>query len=473
VTSNADLNLKRLTDFGLNLFTTTSTKNKLIFDDTIEIKENLQAESLNQISTDSFIKTNNNREQLVTGLKVFKNDLFVRDGTVQADVITVINGHVVNDIDLRNLNETILKKFSPVTQFVNGNIELTELRVNKLSSPAAKIDGKNFDLFLNTIEEQEIEKINVSNLRSRNMHVDNLIHKNGAKVFGTDVNFLIDDTVTNDQLQINEIIAEKNFENLKIKNLQFAEGNEWKSIIKNFNDMVVEDLTLPDGHVFDREMRISNLQFSGTINGVSYENMTKNWMQLEGDQVFTAPQTFKFITVDGDVKIIGNKINDLSLDKLIGESIWIDEPLTLDTLEINGGLWVNQKVITPKINGATFDDKLIRNNSLDYQNLQKINADGKSFIERLNFKTINGIDYNEYMNAFNGNEGDVKLKVKGSAIFSYHPKIMFLNDKNLQELYDQVWLSNRDVELLGEDIQFLGENALENVFYADVSVFRF
>jgi hypothetical protein len=116
---NPQLGLRKLGESGLHLATSTSSKSKMIFKDVLQVRENLKASSINGMPVDSFVKMDLNREQIIKGRKTFKN-LLVK-GKIEADV--------VNDVDLKRLDQTTLKRISNGTQFIDGNVQLANLIV--------------------------------------------------------------------------------------------------------------------------------------------------------------------------------------------------------------------------------------------------------------------------------------------------------------------------------------------------------
>lgn len=118
---NKNLSLLNLMNNGLNLFTTTQTNAKLRFKQLIEVEGNLQLKTLNNKDVESFVKTNVKEVQFITAQKTFLNDLVIVGGSCDAQII--------NDVQLDQLNRTMLKKFSPTTQFVSGSITFNKISV--------------------------------------------------------------------------------------------------------------------------------------------------------------------------------------------------------------------------------------------------------------------------------------------------------------------------------------------------------
>lgn len=306
----------------------------------------------------------------------------------------------------------------------------------------------------------------MQSIKARSINASIVDHKLGSKIFGIDLNFLIDDSLSKDSF-VDTVVAEKKFASLKVKNLQFSEGNEWKGIIGNFEN-ILNGFNINSNVVLDQEIEIRNLVVKGKINGISHEDMLNNWLRLESDQIFKAPQKFIKLSVVKNLNV--EEVNGINVNNLLENSIYVDEPINFDTLQVNGLLAVTTKVVTPLINGEMFNEKLVLNNTQEYQELTKLIVNGGAFIQHLNFSSLNGINCKDFLNVFNGiDETPVNLKIDGKATFTHPVNITFLNYANILELYGTVWLANRDVDLTGDNVKFLGEVKLEGPLYAEVS----
>lgn len=292
-------------------------------------------------------------------------------------------------------------------------------------------------------------------------------HKIGAKIFDHDLNYLIDDAVTVDAF-FEEPIAGKSFGHLKVNQLELAETNEWKSIISNFNNVIVEELNVTDSFEFKNVLQVGNLQVHGLINGIKVEDMTNNWLKLEGFQVFTAPQNFKNIKIDNNINLMSNMINQADYKKLLDDSIYIDTPLVLKSIEIEGVLDVKEDLLTSLINGETLLERLVLNNSVQPQTFSRIRIEKLATVNDLHYNSVNGINVKEFLEYFNGNSEGINLIVNG-VVSLENANISSLNNVPLKELYEQAWLKNRPTILSGTNIKFIGENEAQNIFYIDVS----
>ena len=119
--SNTDLNLRNLLEKGLKL-QKTETNTQLNFKQVLVVENNLLAPKINGRDTSKFIKTNFKGLQEITATKSFDNSLQV-EGSCE--------GGIINKVKVQQLNETMLKKTSPITQVVSGRIQFNKMFVNQ------------------------------------------------------------------------------------------------------------------------------------------------------------------------------------------------------------------------------------------------------------------------------------------------------------------------------------------------------
>lgn len=459
--TNPKLGLKNLIDNGLNLFTTNVTSNNLVFQGVVNVERNLEALSLNQKPVANFVKANFPEQQTIHGMMTFNNGLMVHDGTVQADFI--------NDVEINQLNKTILKRFSSVPQFIDGNLEIVSLQTPQLFSSDVNLNGKSIDLVLNTNQKQNLVQVLIPQARVVNMNATNVQQGVGGKVFKEDLNFLINDAVTKKSLADGSVLAEKYFTDLKVNHLMFSDENEWKSIIANYENSIAQDVNVTGPFVFNSDMKVDSLIYTGTLNGIAYQDMIANWLQVEGDQVFTAPQTINSMTVESNLGLSKEMINNVNIATMIKDSIWIDGPISLEEVEIEGEATVWGETMTPTVNGIILEEKILLNNTNEQQTIPKFVLERGLTAEYINFSSLNGIDCLKLTEAFVGESETTNLRVFGNVRFNYQPNVHSINYVGIKELYENVWLTHRDVVLTGDDIHFLGNVIIHGSFSADVS----
>lgn len=85
-------------------------------------------------------------------------------------------------------------------------------------------------------------------------------------------------------------------------------------------------------------------------------------------------------------------------------------------------------------------------------------------------ETLNDVrvhHFNDYLNLENQN-----LIIEDSVKFLQETKFDYLNDYQMDDFLNNMWISEEDVELTGQ-FNFQGDTFIENIINTSVSVFRF
>lgn len=325
---------------------------------------------------------------------------------------------------------------------------------------------------LNSKQNQVLKKITLKNsVKVRNLNVNNFTHANDRKVFGTDLNFLMKDAITQGTIDEQVLLGKKQFSDLTVDKLTFSEGNFLKEIINNFEKIVTTEYNISGNINFEREMRIKNLYFSGLINNVSFYDLNNLWLLSEGDQEFTAPQQFNDLRIESDMILLSNTINGYNLMKIINESVWLNETQNFNNIEFQNVI-VKGLLTAPIVNGIDLNYRVILNHAQQPQKIQKLIVYNFIQTNYLKYNNLNGIDVVKLHETFSDSSDKIfpNLEIKGSAHFSYQPNVSILNNVDLNQLNDNVWMLNRDVTLTGENITFANIAIFEGLIYGDVSV---
>lgn len=323
---------------------------------------------------------------------------------------------------------------------------------------------------LNSKKNQFIKKLTLkTGVQVRNLIANNFTHVDGKKVFGTDLNFLMKDTITQGTVEEQILLGKKQFSDLKVDNLTFSEGNHFKDIINNFEKMITTEYNITGNVNFAREMRIKNLYFSGLINNVTFYDMNNLWMLSEGDQEFTAPQKFKDLNIENNMVLLSNTINEHNIMKIINESVWLNETQNFNNVNFEDVI-VKGLLVAPLVNGIDLNQRVILNHAQQPQKVQKLVVNNFIQTNYLKYNSLNGIDVVKLHETFSDSNDSIlpNLEIKGSAHFSYQPDIKVLNNVNLKELNDNVWLLNREVTLTGDNITFANVAIIDGLIYSDV-----
>lgn len=281
----------------------------------------------------------------------------------------------------------------------------------------------------------------------------------------------MEDTITQGTVEEQVVLGKKQFSDLKVDKLTFTEGNQFKEIINNFEKIVTTEYNITGNVNFPREMRIKNLYFSGLINNITFNDMNSMWLLSEGDQEFTAPQKFKDLDIENNMVLLSNTINGYNIMKIINESVWLNETQNFNNIDFENVI-VKGTLLAPLVNGIDLNQRIILNHAQQPQKIQNLFVHQFIQTNYLKYNNLNGIDVVKLHDTFSGSNDSIlpNLQIKGSAHFSYQPEIRVLNNVDLKELNDNVWLLNRDVTLTGENISFANVSKFEGLIYSDVSI---
>lgn len=325
---------------------------------------------------------------------------------------------------------------------------------------------------LNSKKNHSLRKLTLkTKVQVKNLTVNNFTHVEGKKIFGTDLNFLMKDSITQGTIEEQIMLGKKQFTDLKVDRLTFSEGNYFKEIINNFEKMIATEYNITGNVNFAREMRIKNLHFSGLINNVSFDDMSNSWLLSEGDQEFTAPQKFQELSIENNMVLLSNTINGHNIMKIINESVWLNETQNFNNVDFENVI-VKGLLVAPLVNGIDLNQRVILNHAQQPQKIQKLVVNSYIKTNYLKYNNLNGIDIVKLHETFSDtNDSNLpNLEIRGSAHFSYQPNINILNDVNLKELHDNVWLLNRGVTLTGDNITFANVAKFDGLIYSDVSI---
>lgn len=459
-----NLSLRRLSESGLNLHTSKSTKCNLNFKNVVEVLGNLNAISVNQKIVENFVKCKYPNVQTIEAPTTFNNSVLVQNGKVECEI--------VNDVDILQLNRTTLKKFHPGTQFITGNVEIATLHTPKIISQEILCNGKNLKSILSRNGTQQIKKLIAGRLNASNMKIHSLKQNLvGSTVLGEDLSSTLADLVRKDS---NEaiFIQPKSFSQLNVDHLKFDESNKWKGIVTNYESALSQEVTFDENIEFRNEMLIDHLEVSGMINEVSFDDINNNWLRVEGEQTFTASQFFDSIEIEKNLDVLSTIVNNVNISDVIERSVWLDDPIVnFKELVVDNDMIVKNEVLSPTVNGVFLDKMLLLNSKKEIQEVNELSGHDL-FVGYLDFTHINNIDCDKFIKGFTDNADKSTLHVKrGIVKFNTHPSLYHLNDLDLKELYETVWISNRDTRLTGENIKFLGNVKVfeDYTIYADVS----
>ncbi|XP_055589316.1 uncharacterized protein LOC129741603 isoform X2 [Uranotaenia lowii] len=456
-------NYKDLYHHGLPLNAVSSQQN-FTFKQPI-IVQHAFGNNFNDYNPSDFIPSNSGKLQRITGRKIFTGDLTIRGNRVDAAVI--------NQVNLKQLNSTILKRTG--NQIIEGTIHFKELIASSSIAKQTLFEDRPLASLLTSGHGQPIK----SALRFENCQltvredliIENLETYNSSTIYGYDLEHMIQDTLRKNPA-INSTVTvtgPKSFYNLTVGELVLVDQATLNGVdligLKKIGDPLEKDLLVKETLILKNPIRVRNVFFNGSINGVSKHDFGRNWLMNEYNQTFTAPQTFE--NVVAEQVFLDGLINGVKLEDLVEDLYFLDKNERVQRVEFNEGLVSYQPVIVNGVvSGLNLATDVVLDRSKDQQQLKELYVDGNLLVRGQLYVSskINDMNYaklKEYVTS-NGSEHPIKVEAQGNVHFHQQPDVAQLNGYRLEELHREIWLSNRD-EVLTGNFRFQTVNFENNV----------
>lgn len=451
-------NIKDLFNFGLKK---ESIESDLVFQFNQPIQTiNLESTFINNINITDLVTSNGN-VQIITGCKTFTGSLKIKDGFCE-----ILN---LNGVNIQHLNETIFKKSG--NQEISGKIHFKKIVATKTTVEKSYFSDYKFSDYL-TLNTEQIIPAKVTIWGS--VIVENSIEcqslKTNQKIFGYDLDYMIRDTARHG---INSnVTGDKYFKSNLTFGTIFPDGQllgiDVKDIIRDLS-VISKDVIINGPVRFKKNIRIKNINVDLMINSISKEHFGKIWLLSESNQTFTAPQFFQNVQVTGNINLIGN-LNGMNLGECFQNCYWLNQSEFINHAIFANELSSTQSVV---VNGLISGIKLSQEAVLAKRNYsQQIN--GEIIVKYLTVdqgvihveETLNDVrvhHFDDYLNLENQN-----LILTDSVKFLQETNFDYLNDYQMDEFLNNMWISGDDVELTGQ-FSFQGDTFIENIINTSVS----
>jgi hypothetical protein len=374
--------------------------------------DNLIANQLNNLEPNNFVKTNFEENQLITGRKVFKQDLTIEKGRCDAEK--------VNGVDLKVLNNTILKNVGD--QEVRGRIHFRKVTTNRVATVGntTKLGDLKFSHILTTNTEQIIPQkftINAPVHAAKGLEVLNLTTT--GQLFGHTMSQLIADTVMYHPTNLVKINGDKYFQNCTFDKLQVTGPNATFCGV-NLDSLQEKigtsekDLLVNGTIEFPGAMYVKNLNFESTLNGMRKSEFGTSWLLTEYEQNFTEPQMIENLCVEEDV-VLNGLLNGINFTQLIAHTYWLNRDEDVGDIEFVGGVSFQQSLqVDGLVSGIDLSEEVLLNNVNATQELQQLTVERDvNVTEGIRIEEIlNGVDFQK-LAVFAGSEpSDTPLVLK-------------------------------------------------------------
>lgn len=274
--------------------------------------DNVNASRINGKDAKAFVVTGTNQVQVITGVKVIQNDLYITNSTKAVNI---------NNVNIKQLDDTTVKLKG--NQVLTGKFVFANLEASKINTNAAQLGEKLWFNVITTDQDQIIpgRTIILNNLKTNNFENHFCICPGNINTFN--FSSIVQDTITTKNI-MNTQHSRKVFRNLTIDKLTVKENDE----LQHLSDVVelFDSVILPSA-------QIENLTFSGSCNKMSNKNFNDAWYsQLNGDV------NFENITIFGALQIDSDYINNLKIGDLVMKTVKLDESFHFDNAIFGIGL---------------------------------------------------------------------------------------------------------------------------------------
>lgn len=161
------------------------------------------------------------------------------------------------------------------------------------------------------------------------LHTDNLQvnHMNVQGLFDDkNITYIFDDTLFIHSSKT--VTGHKYFTNLTADELFVSEGIDMDALPDLIAKSKVifhidEDAELLNG------IEVNSITFLDNLNGMDVETFNKNWLE-NGTHIIDGDYVFNNLSIDGNVTVNSNRINNVSLDTVFYETVKTNENFTFD-----------------------------------------------------------------------------------------------------------------------------------------------
>lgn len=161
------------------------------------------------------------------------------------------------------------------------------------------------------------------------------------------------------------------------------------------------------------------------------------------------------------------------MSELYNKALWLNKTEHLSNVECTDSMTFFRGLQANMINGfLNLEDQFLLNRTNEVQKIKKVVVRNSCGIENLEYQTLNNLDRSNIKEMMNPEENSVEkpnLRVEGNVEFKVSPIFENLNDFDLKQLHDNVWLSNRETVLSASKIFFQNFTKFENNIVSKVS----
>ncbi|XP_017120153.1 uncharacterized protein LOC108141347 [Drosophila elegans] len=389
---------------------------------------------LNTQDLQNLVKLNVNEVQLVQANKVFPQNVEIVDGFGEVKWL--------NGIDTESLPEMLLTKSG--NQTISTPIQLQALQVDQVNATEIVLNGLALEDYLQVGKDQKsngtlyVNQLDAEEISVEDLHLNgrllgqplSAIYEHGSKSLDSwhlPANF--NGTIHAQNLWLNGNINQVKVAHLE-QQLQQLAGN-----IKYVGDFS-----------FEHEVNISSLSFGNSLNGISAQQFGRCWLESVGDQNFTAPQIVASLDSDQGIWLSG-QLNNHTLDDLVTRSYRLNGSEHLQAVRFENPIVLQSELQLGQLNGLRVPEDVFYQTGGGHLTAPVSIEGSLEAADLCNLTSLNGYPLEPLEKYLSGHGMDTF--VAENVKFAGAPSYRLLNGQVLNQLLDEVWLDNEQIELRG------------------------
>ncbi|KAK9870805.1 hypothetical protein WA026_009763 [Henosepilachna vigintioctopunctata] len=419
----SNYSVKKVLSHGI-LLRDTEIDFHLNFEQQLNVDE-IVIDKVNGIDPEKWLLTGTNRTQVVSGAKVFVNDVTITGNT---------NFSKVNNIELSDLQNSILRNNGD--QIISGKHTLMNMVADRVTANNITLGNKPMKDIVTILNEQFISGTTVvegdiaANI-SKSSHI-----KIDGTVNGFDFTKIIEDTVMKNSEK--PISSHKTFRNFTTKDLILPNLKtiDRKKIIKN-------------GNVRMKNPRIKNIQFMKSCNDVEMNRFGEDVFGDGQVEIVSELKNISKLVVHGNVYIESGFLNDIYIQDFETDTVKIDEENEFKNAVFDVVFSEAPIILHGQMEYVDFENLVLSNTDQ-----QQIVLDSKTFQSSVTVfgnvsldGFINDIDPNNVCSFMDSDVKHKNLEIRGNAIFTKGPNVHKVFNVTLDYIVNNAWFKNKAVTL--------------------------
>ncbi|XP_060653669.1 LOW QUALITY PROTEIN: uncharacterized protein LOC132789585 [Drosophila nasuta] len=395
-----------------------------------------QLSFINALDLQQLVQLNVDEVQVVEGAKLWPQSLTILKGFGEVNIL--------NGIAVDQLSQQLLLKSS--NQSLRFPMQLSSIDVPQLNATELQLNQLKFDDYMRRTGDQHIN----SNLYVNELHADQVnvqqLHMHGT-LFGHHLEELYEQGAQrlrswqlpsnfNGTIHARNVWLKGHINNVSITQLE----QQLQQLAGNIK--YVGDFT------FRHPVNISELSFSGSLNGIQAQRFGHCWLETSGDQQFTARQTVAGVASEQNVVLQG-KLNNYTLEQLVGDTYRLNGSEQLKAVKFVNPIVLSHSINVKRVNGLQIPEDMMYTQVGGFLPVPvQINGNLVASSQLCNVSNLNGFHLPALSRYLSGDAALNTLHVE-QAQFGGIPHYETLNGRRLENVLNEIWLNNEHVELKG------------------------